>query len=295
MPRSSRLLAALGACLAFASTPPSAHAQNQGSGVVETSACYAFARNFDQRPPVVPARLAIGELTEDQVAMQYVGHSTFLLQTAKGVTVATDYAGWAGRDVVPMIVTMNGAHSTHYTNHPSPEIVHVLRGWPQNGAPADFDLTVEDLRIRNVTTDVIRGSLYSLDGDEGGGRQADGNSIFVFEVADLCIGHLGHLHHPPTPEQYSKIGFLDVVMAPIDGVYTISLPLMIEILQNLRARVVIPMHYFGPSSLTRFVEGMRVHFDVKIADPGPIVLSDNSLPRKPTVLVLAPSSPIELD
>jgi hypothetical protein len=23
----------------------------------------------------------------------------------------------------------------------------------------------------------------------------DGNSVFIFEVAGLCIGHLGHLHH----------------------------------------------------------------------------------------------------
>jgi len=33
-----------------------------------------------------------------------------------------------------------------------------------------------------------------------GGTRYNGNSIFVFEIADLCIAHLGHLHHTLTPD-----------------------------------------------------------------------------------------------
>ena len=44
---------------------------------------------------------------------------------------------------------------------------------------------VDDVYIRNVPTDIRN----------GGAMEADGNSIFIFEVAGLCIGHLGHLHH----------------------------------------------------------------------------------------------------
>ena len=40
--------------------------------------------------------------------------------------------------------------------------------------------------------------------------ERDGNSIFIFEVAGLCIGHLGHLHHELDEGHYAEIGRLDV-------------------------------------------------------------------------------------
>ncbi len=62
--------------------------------------------------------------------------------------------------------------------------------------------------VRNVSTDIR---------SQFGGTEDRGNSIFVFEVAGLCIGHLGHLHHEPNDAQYAALGRLDVVMAPVDG------------------------------------------------------------------------------
>ena len=83
----------------------------------------------------------------------------------------------------------------------------------------------------------------------------NGNSIFVFEVAGLCIGHLGHLHFEPSAEQYAALGRLDVVMAPVDGGLTVDLPTMIRVLQRLRSSVVIPMHWFSDYALGDFLEG----------------------------------------
>ena len=57
----------------------------------------------------------------------------------------------------------------------------------------------------------------------------DGNSIFIFEVAGLCIGHLGHLHHKLDETHFAAIGRLDIVMVPIDGTYTMSLDGVSEI------------------------------------------------------------------
>ena len=57
----------------------------------------------------------------------------------------------------------------------------------------------------------------------------DGNSIFIFEVAGLCIGHLGHLHHKLDDSHFAQIGRIDILMVPIDGSYTMSLDGMSEI------------------------------------------------------------------
>lgn len=244
----------------------------------QASKCFAYVENT---PPRQTAEFLPASLRDIQsapvVEVTYVSHSTFRLKTPAGVVIATDYAGYAGGGPVPNAVTMNHAHETHYTDYPDPSIEHVLRGWNPAGGPAKHELTIEDVLIRNVPTD-IRGW--------GGGVEADGNSIFIFEVADLCIGHLGHLHHKPTPEQLAQIGRLDVVFAPVDGSYTLDLASMIELLQDLRTSLVIPMHYFGQESLKLFLLAMAADFEIDIAKDTTTEISLTSLPRKPTVLVL---------
>jgi L-ascorbate metabolism protein UlaG (beta-lactamase superfamily) len=218
-------------------------------------------------------------LEADQVQLTFIGHSTFLIESPAGVSIATDYTGYAG-GVVPDIVTMNRAHRSHYTDSPDPAIRHVLRGWNPAGGPARHNLQVDDVRIRNVTTD-IRGG-YS-------GRVPDGNSIFIFEIAGLCIGHLGHLHHELTPEHVGWVGRLDVVLVPVDGGYTMAQVNMMNVLKELKARIVIPMHYFGPSTLARFIDNARDSFAVEFAKSPVTVLSAAALPDRPMLLVLPDS------
>ena len=119
----------------------------------------------------------------------------------------------------------------------------------------------------------------------GGEPEKDGNSIFIFEVADLCIGHLGHLHHVPTEDQFARIGRLDIVMAPVDGTMTLDLPRMIHVLKRLKARIVLPMHYWGTGTLSVFLHGMADEFQVVALDSPTIEVSYDSLPGRPTVMV----------
>lgn len=220
-----------------------------------------------------------GAETQGEVTIRFIGHSTYLIETGGGVRIATDYNGWAGREVVPDVVTMNHAHETHWTAHPDPRIPHVFRGWPDPGEErAEIWEEIGDVLVRNVPTD-IRGW--------GGGREPNGNSIFIFEVGQLCIGHLGHLHHELGPDHYAAIGRLDVVMAPVDGGVTLGLPEMIALLKRVRASVVLPMHYWGYASLDRFTAGMSDDFRiVNAAEVGELTLTPRTLPAEPTVFIL---------
>ncbi|HEU0221540.1 MAG TPA: MBL fold metallo-hydrolase [Paracoccaceae bacterium] len=224
--------------------------------------------------------VALGEtLAPDQVRVHFVGHATFLVETAGGVKIATDFTGYVGADVLPDVVTMNKAHTSHYTLNPDPRIPHVLHGWgPSPEAPADHYLELDDVIIRNVPTD-IRGY---------GGAEVNGNSIFIFEVAGLCIGHLGHLHHVPSEAQYAAMGRLDVVMAPVDGGYTMPLRDMISVLKTVKARWVLPMHWFGRGNLEVFLAGMADEFQIERRLESSAVFTLQDLPREPTVLVLEP-------
>ncbi len=237
------------------------------------SDCLAMAQG---PAPIQPVRYSGTAVEANQVQFTFVGHSTFLIESPGGVRIATDYAGYSN-GIIPDVVTMNHAHSSHYTDFPDPKIKHVLRGWNPQGGPARYDLQVGDVRIRNVTTDIRGGPA---------GRIPDGNSIFIFEIAGLCIGHLGHLHQELTPAQLGAIGRLDIVLVPVDGTYTMAQANMLNVLKELKARIVLPMHYFTPDRLARFIKGLSGSLDVAYNDGPSITFSASALPAKPRLIVL---------
>ncbi|HZP70229.1 MAG TPA: MBL fold metallo-hydrolase [Pseudolabrys sp.] len=230
------------------------------------------------RPPfVTPVALKLAALERDQVRLTYIGHSTFLMESPQLVRVATDYNDYVRPPALPDIVTMNHAHSTHYSLSPDPGIKYVLRGWAEDQKPARVDVQYKDVRVRNVPT-----NIRTFDG----GTERHGNSIFVFEIANLCIAHLGHLHHTLTQQQLNEVGRVDVVLVPVDGSYTLDLDGMVEVLHALKAPLMIPMHYFSAYTLERFVQRVRQEWDVEIAEVPSLVVSKTTLPAKPKVMVL---------
>ena len=224
-------------------------------------------------------------LPADTVRISYLDHAMFLIQTPGGTSAMTDFTGWYGNvDFIPDVVTMNNAHSTHWTSAPDPAIPHVLQGWAGADGPAEHYLDLGEMLVRNVTTDVRASSQLG----PTVGTRIDGNSIFVFEAAGLCIGHLGHLHHEPTPTQYALLGRMDVVMVPVDRGLTLDHPTVIRVMERLRARVVIPMHWFGTGTLEAFLTGMQEEFAIERTEQSSLVLSLADLPDRPTVMVLEP-------
>jgi L-ascorbate metabolism protein UlaG (beta-lactamase superfamily) len=222
----------------------------------------------------------LAALNSDQVRLTFLGHATFLIESPLLVRIATDYNDYIKPPLLPDIVTMNHAHDTHYTDHPDPAIKYVLRGWGESpDQPANWDLKYRDVRVRNVPTNIR--SFYGSTTTE-----RYGNSIFIFEIANLCIAHLGHLHHTLTQQQLNEIGRVDVVMAPVDGSYTLDLNGMMEVLTALKAPLIIPMHYYGAYILDRFLDRARKLWDVETAEIPSVVVSKTMLPAAPKVLVL---------
>jgi L-ascorbate metabolism protein UlaG (beta-lactamase superfamily) len=226
-----------------------------------------------------PAAFQPVSLAADQVSISYVGHSTFLIESPDGVKIVTDYNDYVKPRVLPDIATMNHAHSTHYTDNPDPGIAHVLRGWgPSPDQPARHDVQFRDVRVRNVPTNIR---------SWGGQTERHGNSIFIFEIANLCIAHLGHLHHTLNQQQLDEIGRIDAVMVPVDGGVTLDFEGMAEVLHALKAPLMIPMHYFSTYSLRRFLDTLgEKSVQVEMSEVSSVVLSKTTLPDKPKLLVL---------
>jgi L-ascorbate metabolism protein UlaG (beta-lactamase superfamily) len=243
-----------------------------GSASSALAQCFPIAMTPAQTLPAVfqPTALAAGS-----VRLTFLGHSSFLIESARGATAVTDFNGMIVPPRTPDIVTMNNAHSTHYTDFVDPAVEHVLRGWDPGGGVALHDVKVLDMHVRNVPTNVRDFS----------GVRANGNSIFVFEVADLCIAHLGHLHHILSDIHLGELGMVDVLLVPVDGSFTMAQQLMVEVIRQIQPAVVIPMHYFGSGTLGRFVSLIGDRYEVEIANVPTVVLSRHTLPYR-KVLVL---------
>ena len=82
-----------------------------------SSECLAMT-NAPPRATPVSLRSAAAKI--DEVAITYAGHSTYYIETPAGVRIATDYSGAYTTGRLPDVVTMNRAHSTHYSLFPIP-------------------------------------------------------------------------------------------------------------------------------------------------------------------------------
>lgn len=225
-------------------------------------------------------RAALRDVPPETVDIHYIAHASFLIRSAGGLDMVTDFTGFIGSTrMIPDLVTMNHAHDTHWTAFPDPAIPHVLPGWGEFGVGVDHRVDLGEVLVRNVSTDIR--SQFS-------GVEENGNSIFIFEMAGLCIGHLGHLHHAPNTEQYAAIGRLDVVMVPVDGGLTLDLPTMISVVERLRSRIVIPMHWFSQFALDAFLTGMSDEFQVVQVEGPMLNVRRDALPSRPTIMVLRP-------
>ncbi len=131
---------------------------------------------------------------------------------------------------------MNNAHSTYYTDTPEDGITYVLRGlakrgWPDRGAPR-----------RVAGRPSSRRTCRPMRATGGGAERINGNSIFT-------LHHLRPHHRPSrttcitalTKDHLNNLDRIDVLMVPIDGAYTVGLPVMVEVHPSGQPRIVLPM------------------------------------------------------
>ncbi|MGA3001694.1 MAG: MBL fold metallo-hydrolase [Acetobacteraceae bacterium] len=211
------------------------------------------------------------------VRITFLGHASFLIETPDNVRAITDYSGAYTTDPPPDIVTMNHAHPSHYTLHPDPRIGIVLHGWQEGPQPPAYDVVLRDLRVTNLATNIR---------DWDGGTELNGNSIFIFETAGLCIAHLGHLQHLLEPADLDALGHIDIVMIAVDGGYTIGQADARAVVEQIHPRIVLPMHYFTADNLARFLDMMRETYAIDVRHDPTIEVSRVALPDRPTVIAL---------
>ena len=79
------------------------------------------------------------------------------------------------------------------------------------------------------------------------GAKRGKNTIYLMEVDEVSICHLGDLGHVLTVEQVEEIDSVDVLLLPVGGVSTINASMAAEVVRQLEPKVVVPMHYKTPA------------------------------------------------
>lgn len=79
--------------------------------------------------------------------------------------------------------------------------------------------------------------------DDCQGAKRGPNRIHVLEADGLRVAHFGDIGCVPTSEQLSLLQGLDAALLPVGGFYTVGPEEARAIVDAIRPRVVIPMHY----------------------------------------------------
>lgn len=248
--------------------------------ILTAASAFATCTPVAQAPRAWPAAI-VPEHGPDKgtVELTFLGHATFLLRTAGGVTAIMDYTDYVPAPLTPDIATMNIAHPTHYSLSPDPGIKHILRGWKEDGV-AEHNFTYKDLRVFNVPTNIREWGT--------GGTRYAGNSIFVFESAGLCIAHLSHLHHTLTDEHLKQLGPIDIALVPVDGLYTMPQSRAVEVVEQIKPKVVIPQHVFTPVAVEQFIAILGDRYKLKRNDTATAVFTRATLPDRQLLVLPAP-------
>lgn len=208
----------------------------------------------------------------------YLGHSSFRLK-GKSSTVVTDpydeKSGKFPRDIDANIVTVSHDHGDHNAVNKVGGNPFIITG------PGEYE--VGGVSVIGVPT--------FHDDKEGGER--GGNTVYVVEIDGLRIVHMGDLGHKLTQEQLDEIGPVGIALVPVGGTYTIDAKIASEVVKQLEASVVIPMHYQQPGmdagtfgSLTGVEDFLKEMSKTDVAPIPKYVITGEKLPTELQVVVL---------
>ncbi len=127
--------------------------------------------------------------------------------------------------------------------------------------------------------------------DQSEGRERGLNIIFKIEAEGISLLHLGDLGHILSPKQCAALGEIDLLMVPVGGVYTVNAAEAYDVVQAIKPRIVIPMHYNTPHLSFELapVEEFVGQFEKVIKQPYLEINRDN-LPETMEIIVLDYSS-----
>ncbi len=178
----------------------------------------------------------------------WLGHGCFRLRGRGAAAVTDPYPPSIGLKLQRLdanLVTVSHEHENHnYTQ--------IMRDAYEIRGPGEYE--VAGVSVIGVPTyhDAEKGAKH--------GR----NTIYLIEIDDVRVCHLGDLGHPLDDSEAEAISSPDILLVPVGGRTTINAAQAAGVVRQLEPRYVVPMHYAIPGlkleldPLDRFLKEMSV-------------------------------------
>jgi L-ascorbate metabolism protein UlaG (beta-lactamase superfamily) len=210
--------------------------------------------------------------------IKWLGHAAFLITTDSGTRIITD--PYEPEDNLKYgeikesadIVTVSHGHSDHNNTA-------AVQGNPQ---VVRKTTEAKGIKFKGIPT-------YH---DDAGGSKRGSNTIFCFEAEGLNVCHLGDLGHVLSNTQAAELGKVDMLLIPVGGFYTIDTKAATQVCDQLKPRVIIPMHYqnnrcsFPIKGVDDFLKGKD---NVSRLDTSEVELKAGEMPANTQIMVLKPA------
>jgi L-ascorbate metabolism protein UlaG (beta-lactamase superfamily) len=203
----------------------------------------------------------------------WYGHSCFRLRD-KNVTVVTDPYEKSPGLILPKlradVVTISH-------DHPGHNCIEDVKGEPiVLSCPGEYE--IKGIFITGIASVDTRRQDFQRE-----------NTIFVFEMEDLNICHLGDIGHIPGQEQVEALGDVHVLLTPVGGANSLTASQAAEIISLLEPRVVVPMHYGIPELQTGLDPVSKLFKEMGLKEPPPqdsLRITTGTLPEETQVVLL---------
>lgn len=163
-------------------------------------------------------------------------------------------------------------------DHPGHNTVAAIGGSPRVVAgPGEYEIANAFIIGRESFHDQDRGS------------QRGKNTIYLIEIDDVTVCHLGDLGHLLSAEQAEDMSTAQVLLIPVGGVSTIDAAQAAETIRLLEPRLVIPMHYKTEvlnrplAPLDRFLGEMGLN---EVTPQSKLSVTSATLPSETRVVVM---------
>ncbi len=204
----------------------------------------------------------------------YSGHSCFKIKGSNATVITDPFSpelGYSMDHPAANIVTVSHNHPGHsYTQAISEKPKIVSR-------PGEYE--VSGVLIVGIST------FHDAESGSTRGR----NNVFVMEIDDISVCHLGDIGHILSPAQMQEIDNVDVLLVPVGGSTTIDATVAAQIVRQLEPKIVIPMHYKDDVSPRNLESVDRFLKEMGVADVQPkpkLVVTKSNLPPTTQVVVL---------
>jgi L-ascorbate metabolism protein UlaG (beta-lactamase superfamily) len=183
------------------------------------------------------------------VDVTWLGHGCFRLRGKAAAVVNDPYPPALGPKLPRLeadLLTISHEHENHAYLRAVKDGAYVISG------PGEYE--VAGVVVNGLPTyhDAARGAEH--------GR----NTVYVIELDDVRVCHLGDLGHGLDDAMLGAIGNVDLLLAPVGGGRALDGARAAEVVRQVEPRVVVPMHYALPAvrkdlaPVDRFLKEMGV-------------------------------------